>query len=262
MRVVAYQSMGIQYDLGGNVIGEIGIESTLSPIDFVGGFAMAARTAGGAGLRALFVQDIRSAAGLFTRAGIKKGAGGALISGTTGASFTVVAHVLSGGDVREIDPKNLALDFAWSAVYGALIGRVMSEIKLGTELGPTKILRELVKLNTAPFLDTLETLVRQQGVLAPAALLGNLIRSYAYKTSQGAAVTTTARDAAAGIVSNYVLQVLMLGSLGDKLCGKDMPAKDRINSTQAGIVRAVIGQARQALVRELSGLTPGATQKK
>lgn len=244
-----YNSFGKRIDAADSA------EATTSPLDFVGGGGGAVR--GGVALTGIAgriaVQDSKTViAQTFTRAAIPKlkdATTGILTSGVVGGGINVYNQIkeleakgeyLSIEDIQKISIGRVAAEFIISAVIGAWVGRVQGTIKL-----PKQLISK----------QTVETLIRQQGVIAPIALIANLVRAPIHGKSVESAAYSTATDSLFSLFTNFVFQASLLGPVGNLIYGSAVQGTDRLQKPVAAILRATLAQARQEFARRLSGLT-------
>ena len=239
LRPVKYEHNGIYYDLSGKVTDEKSIESTLSPIDFIGGFAGFGRQ----GLRAILSKDFLA---VLAKPFAKTAPLGTLTSGVIGAGLHISAQYKTVKDLERINWGNVAVEFVVSALFGAYLSKVMAAVPLRVATFGALFTEE-----------ALATLVRQQGLLAPAMLVVNLIRAEMAGLSNKTALLTTAVDAVLSVPLNGIVQFVLQGSLGNRVFGPNVTEAERLASWQAAVLRATLGQLRQELSRSLTGLKPG-----
>jgi hypothetical protein len=257
VEVVAYERGGVFRSPDGRIIGERGLESTLSPMDFLvpGAFAARAllnlgRAAVSNAVRALLTSAtsrglIRLTPKQIATAGVA--AEGAFTSGVIGAGFNVGVQLATLDDLRKFDWGAVGVDFVLGALLSAYAGQVISKF-------PTKT-QGILDLFKA---ENLAQLAKQQGLIAPVTFIANSIRAAVFDKSQGAAFGASVLETALGAAQSGVVQALLRGKVGDLIFkGSKIAVEDRIRSGQAAVLKKALSIVRATLPRLIFGLLPG-----
>jgi hypothetical protein len=254
--VVAYERGGVFRSLDGQIIGERGLESTMSPVDFIvpGAFAAKAllnlgRAAVSGAVRASLTSAttrglIRLTPKQITTAGVA--AEGAFTSGVIGAGFNAAVQIATLDDLRKFNWGAVGVDFLLGALLSAYAGQVISKF-------PTKGTGILASFKP----ENLAQLAKQQGLIAPVTFVANAIRAAVFDKSQGAALGSSALETVLGAAQSGIVQSLLRGKIGDLIFkGSNIAVEDRIRSGQAAVLKKALSIIRATIPRLIFGLLP------